>query len=92
MGPQDPFSSARSRDERSNRRREPYGGFGEPRNPFAPSGVGYATRWHAGPLDDPDVGLNELERNRRDYARSQVGEPWGIAAWNEYERGRRSGR
>lgn len=85
MGPRNPYSGPWYREQHPRRALDPYGGLGEPRNPFAPGGVGYATRWRTGPPGDPERGFGDEERRRREYHRSQVGEPWGVAQYNAYE-------
>ncbi|KAK4546313.1 hypothetical protein LTR36_001990 [Oleoguttula mirabilis] len=91
LGPQNPFSGSRFRDEQP-RADNPSGGFGEPRNPYAPGGRRYETQFSRDPRPDhPDARFDEPERRRREYQRSMVGEAWGLANWREYERVRRSG-
>ena len=93
MGPPDPFSEARERDQLSRlRHTQPYGGLGEPRNPFAPGGAGNATQIGPWRTSNLDARYDQEEQQRRDRYRSQLGEPWGVAANNEYEQERRARR
>ncbi|KAK3679993.1 hypothetical protein LTR78_000370 [Recurvomyces mirabilis] len=83
-GPRNPF------ERRTQQGRfDPYGGFEQPRNPFAPGGCRYDN------LFRPDHGVGggrefpQQEHQQREFYRGMVGEPWGLASWNKYEEARR---
>lgn len=87
FGPPDAYSGRRSRIEQQGRRFLPYGGFGAPRNPFAPGGSSYDRQFSDRPRSASHAGsrFNDEERRRRDFYRSHVAEPWGVAEYDAYE-------
>ena len=85
--PRDPFTS------HSAARDRPYGGGPPPRNPFVPGGDLYDYEREVGrrhPSIEPNLSrFDDQQRRRHNHYRSRVGEPWGIADFQNYQGRRR---
>ncbi|KAK4565621.1 hypothetical protein LTR86_003469 [Recurvomyces mirabilis] len=83
-GPRNPFERRTQQDQF-----DPYGGFEQPRNPFAPGGRRYDNLFRPDHGVGAGQGYPQQEHQQREFYRGMVGEPWGLASWNNYEEARR---
>ena len=81
--PRDPFTSYSSVGDR------PYGGGPPPRNPYVPGGEFYdepgSSRRRHRSLDEDLEQYEERHRREHEHQRSNMGESWGLAEYQDYQ-------
>ena len=88
LGPPNPFAHGGGRSSIP----APYNeAFRPVRDPFVPGGAIYDDRFRRTAAHGRDSDFDDAERCRRDHYRSGMGEPWGVARYNDYEERRRYG-